>query len=146
MFIEKTFGWRRHLGRIEMKLKNKILVAVVLVVIVVVAVVVLGVYRTLSNQGEKAISLMNESELALLEKVSLIQKGMSYDEVTEILGEPDREALALRPSWMVNNSPFNQISVYFGNEGAFKVRWLNLGCFVFEPTLQESTDGYQPTN
>ena len=133
--LKKTFGWRRHVRRTKMKLKIKIFIAGVLIVVVAVAVIAFGAYRTFSNQGEKAISLMSESELALLGKVSLIQKGMSYNEVAEILGEPDREAIGLRPTWRINNSPFNQIAVYFGNEGAFKIRWFNLGCFIYEPTL-----------
>ncbi len=110
--------------------------------IFVIAMSVLGTYRTYFNQGSNSISLMNESELALLGKLKLIHKGMSYREVTAILGYPDHEGKFENqdsPSdWHVKDSylHFNKVSVYFSKRSeVLKICWRKFGYFTYEPAL-----------
>lgn len=110
--------------------------------IVAIAMPVLGIYRTFANHDAKAISLMNESELALLGKVKLIRKSMSYREVRAILGNPTHEGEFENPDsptdWHVKNSyfHFNRVSVYFGkSHGVQKISWRKYGYFTYEPAL-----------
>ena len=102
----------------------------------------IGIYRTFSNQGENAISFMNEEELALLGKVKLIRKGMSYREVIKILGYPTHEGeYEIEDSstdWHVKNSylHLNRISLYFGKKSEVKkITWRKYGYFTYEPDL-----------
>lgn len=115
--------------------RSRTLIFAILLIVITLATIAYGTYRTFSHQGEKALTQMTSAELALLEKVKLIRKGMSYNEVVILLGEPDRNALGLRPTWRVDGSAANQIAVYFVNDGVFKVRWLSLGDFIYEPAL-----------
>lgn len=110
--------------------------------IVAIAMSVFGTYRTFFNQDSNAISLMNEPELALLGKVKLIHKGMSYREVVAILGYPDHEGEFENqdsPSdWHVKNSylHFNRVSVYFSKRSeVLKISWRKYGYFTYEPAL-----------
>ncbi len=103
--------------------------------IVILLVVVIGGFfgaSTFLNTGDKALKRISPAEEPYLAKYNLLQIGMTYDQVIAIMGKPDREALGLRPTWRVNDSPFNQISAYFENEKLFKVRWMHIGSFILE--------------
>lgn len=64
--------------------------------------------RTLINNGDRAISEMDESERTILRKLDTIRRGMKLEEVVLVLGEPDEYGpLDLRPKWQVGDSPIN---------------------------------------
>ena len=92
--------------------------------------------RTVLNSGPAAITQMNGEERVLLGKLNTLRKGMSPDEVTAILGEPDDPGpLGLRPKWQVGGNPLNAVVVYFLPDGAHRVLWLSAGRFHYEHNL-----------
>ena len=109
-----------------------ILVAVVLALL---GCSVFLVMTTFPYSGDKAIPRMSESERALLATLQTIAPGTSYDELVGILGEPDREALGLRPTWRVAGSPLNQVAVYMSDGAVRKIRWLKVGVFLWEQSF-----------
>ena len=89
-------------------------------------------YGTFAYSGGKALERLAADEQSYWAKYDQLQAGMTYDQVVEIMGEPDRDALGLRATWRVNGSGLNQIAVYFQAGKLRKVRWLHLGRFVME--------------
>jgi outer membrane protein assembly factor BamE (lipoprotein component of BamABCDE complex) len=106
-----------------------------LIIVSVVLIAGFGIYvlqATFSNSGDKARTKISSAERSYLEKYDRIKIGMSYDEVVSILGQPDRDAFGVRPTWKVNRSSLNQIAAYFGNSRLFQLRWMAVGRFVME--------------
>jgi hypothetical protein len=114
-----------------MKFKTALLVAAV-VVAPLGAGSVYFAYSTFAYSGTEAIARLTEDDRPYLLKYDQLQRGMSYDHVVAILGEPDRDALGGRATWKVNQSSLSQISVYFAEGKVRKARWLHLGRFVME--------------
>jgi len=94
-------------------------------------------FRTFSRTGEKAIAVMTTAEKEHLQSLSRVRRGMSYDQVAQLLGEPSRPAAGLRPTWQFQGSSLSQVAVYFDNEGARKIRWMSLGRFTYESPLKQ---------
>jgi hypothetical protein len=110
--------------------------SVLLIWIALVSFVLIAVgNRTFSRSNEEAISAMSEAEKAHLQTLSKIRRGMSYEQIVELLGPPDRSGLGRRPTWRFQGSPINQVSVYFDEQGARRVRWMSLGFFVYRALL-----------
>lgn len=92
--------------------------------------------RTIVNSGPSAIAAMDPKERVLAAKLDALRRGMTHDEVFQVLGPPDDPGpLGLRPKWQVGNNPFSAVVVYFTPEGARKVRWLSVGRFMYERNL-----------
>jgi hypothetical protein len=100
----------------------------------VMAMVAIGsvAYSTFAYTGSKAVARVSTNEKRYLDKFNQLTIGMDYDQVTEIMGTPDRDALGLRPTWKVNGSDRNQIAIYMYDGKVRRVRWLHLGRFVLE--------------
>ncbi|MBI1301142.1 MAG: hypothetical protein GC137_05720 [Alphaproteobacteria bacterium] len=92
---------------------------------------------TLKYTGDLAIKRMSKNERVILEKVDLIEQNMSFEDVISILGNPDRDGGGFRPTWVVNDNKLNQIAVYIGTEGVWKVRWMKVGSFIYEEKFLE---------
>ena len=92
------------------------------------------VTTTFSHTGQDARLRMNKEERAYMVKLNSIRRNMTYDQVKQKLGEPDREALGLRPTWIPpGGGALNQVAVYFNADGnPWKVRWMKIGSFVYE--------------
>jgi len=112
-----------------MKTLFKIILIVILLLIVGGGVV--G-YLTYRNSGEGAIAKMSESEKEVLDKVVTIEKGMTFEEVVAILGEPTNLSDSVTPLWTVNNEPQNRLTVLFGHSGVTSVQWAKAGSFYYE--------------
>ena len=129
----------------------KALFKIILIVIVLLAVGggVVG-YLTYRNSGENAVEQMSESEKVILEKVVTITKGMTYEEVVVILGEPTSLADSVAPVWTVNNEPQNQLTVLFGHSGVTSVNWAKAGSFYYQhdgvvADEEEGSDSAKPS-
>lgn len=85
--------------------------------------------------GQKAIERMNPEEKQFFEeKIQKINLGDSYETVKEILGMPDRGEGTKRPTWKVlDTKGRNQVAVYLSEKNLVnKIRWMNIGKFVWE--------------
>jgi hypothetical protein len=101
-----------------------------------IVLVAVAAVHTISNSGAAAVALMDDKERIILGKLETLRKGMTPDEVTAILGQPDDPGpLGLRPKWQVNGNPLNAIVVYFHADGAQRVLWLNVGEFSYDRNL-----------
>lgn len=110
-----------------MKTFNKI----VLVLVVILAVLSFG--RTFVNSGNKAISVMNSEEKALIEKVkSQIDNNSTREEVFDILGEPTEDVVLVAKWNGLGGSFLNQGRVYFIDGKAGKFRLMKIGYFFYE--------------
>jgi len=115
---------------------NKTLVIVIsLGVVATFGLFVVSFALTFAATGEKAIAKMTVEEKVYLEKIASLRSGMSLSEVEEVLGPPDRDADGPRPCWNVNENGSSHIAAYFEPEGLQKVRWMNIGRFMYEPEL-----------
>jgi hypothetical protein len=108
----------------------------IVLALTVIALFGIAAARTVLNSGPAAVAQMNGEELVLLAKLNTLRKGMSPNEVTAILGEPDDPGpLGLRPKWQVGGNPLNAVVVYFRLDGARRVVWLSAGRFHYERNL-----------
>lgn len=119
-----------------MKRRTALLVALsVLVFVSASGVTVFYAHRTFSTNGQRAVATMNAEELAALGLLSSINRGMSADQVYQILGPPS-EDLYLMAKWNgFGGSALSQARVYFVSEHPIKIRWIKLGFFVYERKL-----------
>ncbi len=106
----------------------------------VLAVLALGfggyvMVETFSYMGEKALSRMNPDETAFLSQFEKVNAQMTYEQVVEILGPPDRSGAGMRPTWKFQGNPLSQVALYFHGGHPKKLRWLKLGGFVYEKDL-----------
>ena len=118
------------------RIMKKIIFAISSILITVfILVICAGAYKTFSTNGVAAIELMDLDEQALQRKLTQLRAGMSRAQVYGLLGQPDRATLGVRPSWRVQNSPISQVAAYFQDGKLYKIRWLSLGRFTYEPKL-----------
>jgi hypothetical protein len=89
-------------------------------------------YSTFAYSGSRALSRLTPEDQPYFVMYNQLQTGMTYDQAVAILGEPDRYAMGIRPTWLVNDSSLNQIAVYFQNGKLRKVRWMSIGRFIME--------------
>ncbi len=104
----------------------------------VVLVGILGwsvlLYSGCMASGDDALTKMNSDEREYYDKtVSLLEIGVTYEDVVEKLGEPDRGAGSARPSWKpIADDNLNQIAIYFNNGKVRKIKWMKVGVFMWE--------------
>jgi len=92
-------------------------------------------YRTISNTGQLAVSMMNEEGRAELELLSSIKPTMNPEQVYEKLGLPSQD-LYLVAKWNgFGGSSLSQMRVYFAGGHPRKIRWIKIGFFSFESDL-----------
>jgi len=118
----------------ECEIVRKRALIIIPCILAVIAIVAVGsvAYSTFAYTGSKALARISTDEKGHLEKFNQLAIGMDYDQVVEIMGTPDRDALGLRPTWKVNGSDLNQIAIYMYDGKVGKVRWLHIGRFVLE--------------
>jgi hypothetical protein len=105
----------------------------IVLALAVIALFGIAAARTVLNSGPAAITQMSGEERVLLAKLNTLRRGMSPNEVTDILGEPDDPGpFGLRPKWQVGGNPLNAVVVYFLPDGAHRVLWLSAGRFHYE--------------
>lgn len=118
---------------------------IVLLIVGCLAIVLAGVGKwimpTFTVLGEAAIEKMSPDERRFQEKLETITAGMTYAEVVEILGKPDRSAAGLRPTWQypAGNS-MSQVAIYFTNNQPRQIRWMKLGSFTWEKDLLQEPE------
>jgi hypothetical protein len=108
-------------------------------VAIVVAIFLVGgglAARTFGTRGQDAVARMSDDERALLAKLQSLRRGMSYQQVIAIMGEPDDGGpFGMRPKWKVDGSPLGQVAVYIHPDGARRILWISLGRFVYDQPL-----------
>ena len=88
--------------------------------------------------GDAAVSKMTVEQQAFLENnVQLIQEGMVEEQLVGILGPVYRGGGTNRPMWLgPHQDKKSQIAVYLSDNEAYKVRWLQIGSFLWEKNLK----------
>ena len=112
-------------------MKTLFKIILILVLLLVIAGGVLG-YKTFGTTGEDAVAKMSESEKVILDKVVTISKGMTYEEVVVILGEPTDLSESVAPIWTVNGEQYNRLVVLFGHSGVTSAKWTKFWSFYYE--------------
>ena len=87
---------------------------------------------TFGTTGEDAVAKMSESEKVILDKVVTISKGMTYEEVVVILGEPTDLSESVAPIWTVNGEQYNRLVVLYGHSGVTSAKWTKFWSFYYE--------------
>jgi len=87
-------------------------------------------YSTSKTTGEDAVAEMSESEKEFLEKIETVNNGMNYEQVVEIMGEPDMGVFPIH-TWKVNEELGNTAAVHFDKDGAEKLIWVKPNSFSY---------------
>lgn len=84
--------------------------------------------------GDKAISKMSNTQCDFLNsKLLLIKPEMDEDSVSKLIGPVYRGSGTMRPVWLCpENNKASQIAIYYKNKLIYKVRWMQMGKFVWE--------------
>jgi hypothetical protein len=108
--------------------------------VAVAAILVAGGFvatRTFGTTGQDAIERMSSDERAFLVKLRSLRRGMPFENVVEILGDPDDEGpLRMRPRWNIDGSPLNGVAVYILPGGADHFTWISIGRFTYQEHLK----------
>jgi hypothetical protein len=86
--------------------------------------------------GSHALVKMSPEEREFAAKLDKVQKGMTENEVVELLG-PDYYIKPWMRIWHPPGSGASQVRVYFWNSKVIDVRWMKLGSFVYEPLKEK---------
>lgn len=114
-------------------------------VLIVIAILVLGticvrsikysllLYQTLSATKNEAIAAMNQHERVWLNNVKLVHKGMVYQDVVRILGQPTKRRTNNYIAWVVedNDDNYSEISIEFDNDQVKRGVWVHLNKFYY---------------
>ena len=93
--------------------------------------------RTFGTTGQHAIDRMSPDERAFLAKLRSLRRGMSFEQVVAVLGEPDDEGpLRLRPRWNVGGNPLSGVAIYLYPGGAHHFTWISIGRFTYQEPLR----------
>lgn len=87
--------------------------------------------------GNNAIEKMSVAQRDFLEtKLLSIKPNMSETEVTQILGPVYRDSGTNRPVWLgPEKKQSSQILIYYYNGRIAKIRWMEMGKFMWEKNL-----------
>lgn len=92
-------------------------------------------WRMVAHTGALAVQQMDAGEREALQRLAGLRRDMTSADVYRVLGEPT-EDLVLLAKWNgYGGSPLSQARVYFLDDHPVRVRWLKLGCFVYEQDL-----------
>jgi hypothetical protein len=96
---------------------------------------------TFGTTGRDAVEKMSADERAVLVKLKSLRRGMSYDQVTAIMGAPDDTGpLGMRPKWLVGGSQLNAVVVYILPGGAHRFTWISIGRFTYNEELRKASE------
>ena len=103
--------------------------------------------RTFGTTGQDAIDRMSPDERAYLAKLRSLRRGMTFEQVAGVLGEPDDEGpLRLRPRWNVGGNPLSAVAIYLYPGGADHFTWISIGRFTYQEPLRPGKALEPPSN
>ncbi len=82
--------------------------------------------------GAQAVAKMTDNEKEFAAKLDQIEKGMTEEQVAQILGPNYGRGLGIC-TWSLPNSGMNQVRVYFWDDKVYNVRWMKMGAFTYSP-------------
>lgn len=91
-------------------------------------------YRTFTTTGPQAVATMDADERALFERFAAIERGMTIDEVTALLGEPDENTFGHRLRWQANGHTYSVIQADFREGVLTSGAWIKAGRFFYPIT------------